>query len=80
MTVSHTTAPYRLVLLRHGESVWNQLGLFTGWVDVDLTDRGIDEAAEAGRLLAAAGLLPDLVHTSLLGPGDRDNPGCPCRL
>ncbi|MGF1663270.1 MAG: phosphoglyceromutase [Kineosporiaceae bacterium] len=55
-----------LVLLRHGESDWNAKNLFTGWVDVDLSAAGRDEAAEAGRLLAGAGLLPDVVHTSVL--------------
>ncbi|HUR75237.1 MAG TPA: 2,3-bisphosphoglycerate-dependent phosphoglycerate mutase, partial [Sporichthya sp.] len=59
-------ATYRLVLLRHGESEWNSKGLFTGWVDVDLTAKGEDEAARGGRLLAESGLLPDVVHTSLL--------------
>jgi 2,3-bisphosphoglycerate-dependent phosphoglycerate mutase len=67
MSVSRPSpATYRLVLLRHGESTWNQLGLFTGWVDVGLTERGNAEAAAAGRMMAAAGLLPDVVHTSLL--------------
>ncbi|KAA1425370.1 phosphoglyceromutase [Mumia zhuanghuii] len=57
---------YNLVLLRHGESDWNQKNLFTGWVDVDLTAKGEAEAAAAAPLLADAGLLPDVVHTSLL--------------
>src|SRR5262245_19178463 len=60
------TASYRLVLLRHGESEWNAKNLFTGWVDVDLNDKGRDEAVAGGRLLAESGLLPDVVHTSLL--------------
>jgi 2,3-bisphosphoglycerate-dependent phosphoglycerate mutase len=55
----------RLVLLRHGESVWNQAGLFTGWHDVDLSDKGVEEARAAGRYLAEAGIEPDVVHTSL---------------
>ena len=55
-----------LILLRHGESTWNALNLFTGWVDVPLSDKGAAEAAAGGRLLAASGLLPDVVHTSLL--------------
>ncbi len=59
-------AAYRLVLLRHGESVWNERGLFTGWVDVGLSERGLSEAAQAGTLLGLAGLLPDIVHTSVL--------------
>ncbi|MGC9222201.1 MAG: phosphoglyceromutase [Solirubrobacteraceae bacterium] len=58
--------PYRLVLLRHGESDWNESGLFTGWVDVGLTERGAAEAQRAGELLTAAELLPDVVHTSVL--------------
>ena len=57
---------YKLVLLRHGESEWNALNLSTGWVDVDLTDKGRAEAVNGGKLLAEAGILPDLVHTSLL--------------
>jgi 2,3-bisphosphoglycerate-dependent phosphoglycerate mutase len=61
-------SPYRhrLVLIRHGESTWNERGLFTGWVDVELSRRGVDEATHAGELLAAAALMPDVVHTSLL--------------
>ncbi|MBU6244235.1 MAG: phosphoglyceromutase [Actinomycetales bacterium] len=55
-----------LILLRHGESEWNAKNLFTGWVDVDLNDKGRTEAQRGGELLAAAGLLPDVVHTSLL--------------
>jgi 2,3-bisphosphoglycerate-dependent phosphoglycerate mutase len=55
-----------LVLLRHGESEWNAKNLFTGWVDVDLSARGEDEARRGGELLRATGLLPDVVHTSVL--------------
>jgi len=55
-----------LVLLRHGESQWNEKNLFTGWVDVDLTDKGVAEGERAGRLLLDAGVLPDTLHTSLL--------------
>ena len=55
-----------LVLLRHGESEWNSKNLFTGWVDVDLTPRGEDEARRGGELLTEHGLLPDIVHTSVL--------------
>lgn len=55
-----------LILLRHGESEWNARNLFTGWVDVDLTERGAAEAARGGRLLRESGILPDVVHTSLL--------------
>ncbi|MFD4439030.1 phosphoglyceromutase [Nocardia sp. NPDC058519] len=57
---------YTLVLLRHGESEWNALNLFTGWVDVQLTDKGIAEGKRAGELLKEAGILPDVVYTSLL--------------
>jgi 2,3-bisphosphoglycerate-dependent phosphoglycerate mutase len=57
---------YELVLLRHGESTWNAKNLFTGWVDVDLSDKGRDEAAQGGELIREADLLPDVVHTSLL--------------
>ncbi|HSK55048.1 MAG TPA: phosphoglyceromutase [Jiangellales bacterium] len=59
-------APYRMVLLRHGESDWNAKNLFTGWVDVDLSEKGRDEAATGGRLLIERDLLPDVVHTSVL--------------
>ncbi|MBC9955783.1 phosphoglyceromutase [Yimella sp. cx-51] len=57
---------YTLVLLRHGESDWNAKNLFTGWVDVDLTEKGRAEAANGGVLLKEADVLPDVVHTSLL--------------
>ena len=59
-------APYTLILLRHGESEWNQKNLFTGWVDVRLSDKGRTEAAHAGELLASSDLLPDVQHTSVL--------------
>ncbi len=55
-----------LVLLRHGESVWNSEGLFTGWVDVGLSGKGREEAESAGGQLKDAGLRPDVVHTSVL--------------
>jgi 2,3-bisphosphoglycerate-dependent phosphoglycerate mutase len=54
-----------LVLLRHGESDWNAKNLFTGWVDVPLSDKGEIEARAGGRMLAEAGVLPDIVHTSV---------------
>ncbi len=57
---------YTLVLLRHGESQWNAKNLFTGWVDVDLSDKGRAEAARGGELLKARGVLPDILHTSVL--------------
>ena len=57
---------HSLVLLRHGFSDWNEKNLFTGWVDVRLTERGIEEGRNAGRLIAEAGLLPDVLFTSLL--------------
>jgi len=56
---------YTLVLLRHGESEWNAKNLFTGWVDVALTDKGRAEAVRGGELLVEAGILPDVLHTSL---------------
>ena len=55
-----------LVLLRHGQSTWNAENLFTGWVDVDLSEKGAAEAQRGGELLVESGLLPDVVHTSLL--------------
>ncbi|WP_296136359.1 phosphoglyceromutase [uncultured Tessaracoccus sp.] len=57
---------YKLILLRHGESEWNAKNLFTGWVDVDLNEKGLGEAERGGDLLKQEGLLPDVVHTSLL--------------
>jgi 2,3-bisphosphoglycerate-dependent phosphoglycerate mutase len=59
-------APYRLVLLRHGESEWNAKNLFTGWVDVPLSDKGRAEAVRGGALIAEADVLPDVLHTSVL--------------
>lgn len=55
-----------LVLLRHGESVWNAADRFAGWIDVPLSDRGRAEAIRGGELLSAAGILPDVLHTSVL--------------
>jgi 2,3-bisphosphoglycerate-dependent phosphoglycerate mutase len=57
---------HTLVLLRHGESTWNKENRFTGWTDVDLTDKGRDEAQESGRLMAAEGFAFDVAHTSVL--------------
>ncbi len=55
-----------LILLRHGESEWNALNLFTGWVDVDLTEKGRGEAVRAGELIAEQDRQPDVLYTSLL--------------
>ena len=55
-----------LILLRHGQSEWNEKNLFTGWVDVRLTERGRGEAANAGTQLRESGILPQVLHTSLL--------------
>ncbi len=57
---------YKLILLRHGESAWNEKNLFTGWVDVRLTQKGEQEAVRAGELFKEHNLLPELLHTSLL--------------
>ena len=57
---------YKIVFMRHGESVWNRENRFTGWVDVDLTDKGVAEAREAGRILKEAGFSFDLTYTSVL--------------
>jgi 2,3-bisphosphoglycerate-dependent phosphoglycerate mutase len=56
----------RVVLLRHGESTWNRENRFTGWTDVDLTDKGCEEAREAGRLMKAEGYEFDIAYTSVL--------------
>ena len=56
---------YTLILLRHGESEWNALNLFTGWVDVNLTAKGEAEATRGGQMLLEQGILPDVAHTSL---------------
>jgi 2,3-bisphosphoglycerate-dependent phosphoglycerate mutase len=57
---------YPLLLLRHGQSTWNLENLFTGWTDVGLTEQGEEEAREAGRLMMEEGLVPDILHTSVL--------------
>ncbi|MGQ0512070.1 MAG: 2,3-diphosphoglycerate-dependent phosphoglycerate mutase [Betaproteobacteria bacterium] len=66
--MSTPTSPitHRLVLLRHGESDWNRENRFTGWTDVDLSERGVEEARAAGRLLRAEGWTFDLAYTSVL--------------
>ncbi len=56
----------KLVLLRHGESTWNKENRFTGWTDVDLSERGLEEAHAAGKLLKAEGFAFDVAYTSLL--------------
>ncbi len=57
---------YKIVFMRHGESAWNRENRFTGWMDVDLTDKGIAQAREAGRILKHAGFTFDLTYTSVL--------------
>ena len=57
---------HKLVLLRHGESVWNKENLYTGWTDVDLSEKGVQEAHEAGRLLREGGYVFDVAFTSVL--------------
>jgi len=56
---------YQLVLLRHGESEWNQKNLFTGWYDCDLTEKGIEEAGAASAMMTDADFAPEVLHTSL---------------
>ena len=58
--------PIKLVLLRHGESVWNKENKFTGWTDVDLSEKGIKEAKESGRVLKKEGYAFDVAFTSVL--------------
>jgi 2,3-bisphosphoglycerate-dependent phosphoglycerate mutase len=64
--MTSSESKYKLILLRHGESEWNALNLFTGWVDVRLSEKGVAEAKRGGELLKERGLLADVVHTSLL--------------
>ena len=63
--MSPSLSTSRLILLRHGQSTWNEANLFTGWYDADLTELGRAEALRGGEQLAEAGILPDVVHTSL---------------
>ena len=56
---------YKLVLIRHGESIWNKKNLFTGWSDVDLTNDGIKEAKEGGKILKEEGYDFDICYTSV---------------
>jgi 2,3-bisphosphoglycerate-dependent phosphoglycerate mutase len=58
--------PGKLVLVRHGQSIWNLENLFTGWIDIDLSPQGCEEARAAGRELGRAGFVPDVVFTSVL--------------
>jgi 2,3-bisphosphoglycerate-dependent phosphoglycerate mutase len=57
---------YKIVLIRHGESTWNKENRFTGWTDVDLSEKGVAEAKEAGQVLKTEGYVFDIVYTSLL--------------
>ncbi len=57
---------YKLVLIRHGESTWNKENRFTGWTDVDLSEKGMQEAREAGQVLAKGGYAFDIAYTSVL--------------
>jgi bisphosphoglycerate-dependent phosphoglycerate mutase family 1 len=57
---------YKVVLLRHGESIWNKENLFTGWTDVDLSEKGREEATQAGRMLKEQGYGFDIAFTSVL--------------
>ena len=66
----------KLVLCRHGQSDWNLKNLFTGWTDVDLTEKGIGEAVDAGRLLKELGYEFDVAYTSVLGRPTESNRGC----
>lgn len=59
-------APLTLILVRHGQSEWNEKNLFTGWVDVELTEKGRGEAKRAGELIRESGIAPDILYTSLL--------------
>jgi 2,3-bisphosphoglycerate-dependent phosphoglycerate mutase len=60
------TETHTLVLLRHGESTWNKENIFTGWVDVPLSELGAQEAVEGGKLMKEHGMLVDLAYTSML--------------
>ena len=67
---------HTLVLLRHGESTWNKENRFTGWTDVDLSERGCAEALDAGRLLREGGYVFDIAYTSVLKRAIRDTARC----
>ncbi len=68
---------YKVVLLRHGESIWNKENLFTGWTDVDLSDKGREEATQAGRMLKEQGY--HFRHRLHLGAEARDPHSCGSR-
>ena len=70
----------KLVMLRHGQSVWNLENRFTGWTDVDLSDQGIREARAAGQLLKAEGYSFDLAFTSVLKRAIRTIPAVSCKV
>jgi len=70
----------KLVMLRHGQSVWNLENRFTGWTDVDLSDQGIREARAAGQLLKAEGYAFDVAFTSVLKRAIRTNPAVSCKV
>lgn len=65
-SLSMTKEPYKLVLVRHGESAWNDLNLFTGWYDCPLSAKGENEAISAGKLMKESGLQFDVAYTSFL--------------
>jgi 2,3-bisphosphoglycerate-dependent phosphoglycerate mutase len=64
--MTRSTGMYKVVLLRHGESVWNKENLFTGWTDVDLSEKGLEEANEAGKVMKELGYTFDIAYTSVL--------------
>ena len=70
----------KLVLVRHGESEWNKLNLFTGWTDVELSDKGREEAKSAGQLLKNEGYDFDICYTSYLKRAQQKNRKCTAKL
>ena len=66
MNIEGVNPMYKLVLIRHGESTWNKENLFTGWTDVDLSEKGVEEATEGGRALKEQGYIFDIAFTSVL--------------
>ncbi len=67
---------HKLVLMRHGESTWNKENLFTGWTDVDLSEKGIEEAKEGGRVLKEQGYAFDIAFTICFEAGDTNPLDC----